>query len=48
MQSRGVNLGSTRRIRGRRRGRGRRHKAEVLVPKLGCITPYKVLYNLVN
>jgi hypothetical protein len=52
MQSRGINLGSTGRRRGRgcrcgpgpRRRRGR--KVEAAAPKLVYVMPYKILYNL--
>ena len=47
MQSKGVNIGPTRRKRGRgHSGLGR--KVEVVVSKLVCVTPYKVLHNPIN
>ena len=48
MQSRGVNLGPTRRMPGRMPGCGRGRKAEAVAPKLVYVTPYKVLRNLIN
>ena len=47
MQSKGVNIGLTgRKCRRGYSGLGR--KVEVIILKLVCATPYKILYNLIN
>ena len=42
MRSKGVNLGPT------RRGRGRGHKVKVVAPKSVCATPHKTLRNPID